>query len=307
MGFRIISPRRGQGLTGSFTDFSLLSIQPKENCIGFRHRYAKSQTQTRVDQAVGVDVPQIRACRSLENIQCARNTCLGEIRVGGAEHQIAVVFAGVDFHRQIVARAKGVFLANPEAKNHILSRRKTSTQGNAAGRLFGHTEHQIHLVGVARNLHGFDIHRSEKAQTVHTVARQSDFVAVIPSGFKLAELATNHFVTGAVVARYQNAPHISTARRLSLQDKLDPVVLTVNFWLGIHTGESKAKLAEVLGEGFGGFSHGLGVVGFADGNFDQGFELVILVQEVTFQLHAGHHKTFALGDVDGDGHFTLVR
>ena len=229
-----------------------------------------------------------------------------EIGVRRAQHQVAVVLAGVDFNSQIVARTKGVLLADAKAQSHFFSRRKTRTQRDAARWLFGHGEHQIDLIGGARDFDGFHVHVSEKTQTVNPVTRQADLVTVVPSRFVLTELATDHFVAGAVVARDQDAPDVSTARRFSLQHKLNTVVLTVNFWLGLHLGKSKTKFAEVIGEGLGGLGHGFGVVGLAHSDLDQRLEFIVLVEVVAFELHTRDHKTLTLGHVDRDGHFLFV-
>ena len=242
----------------------------------------------------------------MEHIQRSGNARGREIRIGGAQHQISVELAGVDFHGQVVAGAKSIFLTQTKAQHHLFSRGKTSPQRDTARRLFSHRDHQIHLVQNARDLNGLQVHAGEETQAVDAVAGQANFVAVVPGRLELAELAADHFIPGAVVARHNDAANIGTARRLSHQHKLNAVVLTVYFGFDVDFGKSKAELAKIIGEGFGGFGHCFGVVGLANPDRDQGFEFIILAQVIALQLNARNHKALALGQVDRDAHVLLV-
>jgi hypothetical protein len=68
----------------------------------------------------------------------------------------------------------------------------------------------------------------EEAQAVDAVARQLDLVGVVPARLELAELAADHFVAGAVVARDVDAAHVGAARRLGRQHEGHAVVGAVD-------------------------------------------------------------------------------
>jgi hypothetical protein len=63
---------------------------------------------------------------------------------------------------------------------------------------------------------------------------------------------------------------------------------------------TSGRVAEVVGERLGGFSHLFGVVRLARADGDQRLEFVFLAQVVAFELHAGDHVALALRHVDGD-------
>jgi hypothetical protein len=55
---------------------------------------------------------------------------------------------------------------------------------------------------------------------------------------------------------------------------------------GLDLGKGITEVAEVVGEGLGGFGHVVGVVGLTGLDGHQRLELVVLVQVVAFQLDA---------------------
>ena len=120
-------------------------------------------------------------------IQGARNAVLGEVRVGRAQHQGAVVFAGVDVDAQVVARAEYVFLLDTKREGYLLGAGETRTQGQTACGFFDHGDHQVHLVRRASHFLDFHIHIGEITQAVHAVAGQLDLVTVVPRRLQLAE------------------------------------------------------------------------------------------------------------------------
>ncbi len=86
----------------------------------------------------------------------------------------------------------------------------------------------------------------------------------------------------------------------------DAIVLPVDFRLGFDFCKRKAKLAELIGEGFGGRRHVVGVVNLPRFDGHQGLELVVLVEIVAFQPNGGNGKSLALEDVDGHRQVLLV-
>ena len=197
-------------------------------------------------------------------------------------------------------------MLDTESQGDFFSARETRTQRDRPGRFLLHADDQIHLVRGSWHFLGIHPDFREKAQTVHSITRKLDLVAVVPRGLKLAEFAANHFVAGAIVARHLNASHIRTARRFGTQHKSDTIVFTIDFRHCFDTRKSEAKLAEVVRESLRGFCHQIGVVRLTRANFHQGLELVLALKVVAFQLHARDHEFFTFVDVDHQGDFLLV-
>ena len=57
----------------------------------------------------------------MKNIDGSRNSLRREVRIGSANDNGSVVFAGIDFGGQVVARSKSIFLANAKAQGHFFS------------------------------------------------------------------------------------------------------------------------------------------------------------------------------------------
>ena len=240
-------------------------------------------------------------------VDAARNAVLREVRVDGAEHQHAVELAGVDFHAQVVARAEGVLLLDAEVHRELLGTGEARADLDAAGGLFGHREVEVHLVGRAGHIDGFDVDFGEIAQAVDAVTREADLAPVVPGGFVLPELAADDFVARAVVAADVDAAHINPARGVGHQGKRHAPSGAVDLGPCFHPGEGEAEIAKALGEGLGGFGHVVGVVGLAGLDGDELLELVLAVEVVARELHPRDDELLAFGDVDGDGDGLLVR
>ena len=109
----------------------------------------------------------------------------------------------------------------------------------------------------------------EVAQAVNPVARQFDFVTVIPGRLKLPKLTANDHITGSAVAGDVDFSDIGTAGGVCLQDQRYPVIGPVNFRTRINPGKSKAKIAKIVDKSLGGFGHFVGVVGLTRADRDQ--------------------------------------
>ena len=201
----------GGGDIGTCLDLGLFKTTTKEDRVRLAERDTKAHRRTRGHQLVVTALVFVRLVGAVVQIHRARNAVLGEIGVGGAEHQGTAVLAGVDVDTQVVARAKEVFLLDTERQRDLFGTGETCAQLQRTGGLLGHIDHEIHLVWRARYILGLHIHFGEKAQTVHAVAGQANALTVIPGCFILAEFTTNHFITRAVVAAHVDLAHIGTA------------------------------------------------------------------------------------------------
>ncbi len=154
---------------------------------------------------------------------------------------------------------------------------------------------------------GVDFHIFEVTQTVHTVTRQTNLLAVVPRGFCLAEFAAHDLVTGAIVTHNVDAANIRSTRGVCHQHQLHTVRGPVNFRANFCPCECKTEIAKIFIEGLGRTCHFVSVVGLTRLDFNQRLELIVFAEVIAFHGHFGHHKTIAFCDVDGDADILLVR
>ena len=203
----------GAGDVGAGLDARTLARHAKVHGVQLGEGHTKLHAAAGGDQLVVATLILVRLDRLVEQVIGARHAARGEVRVGGAQHQCAVELAGVDFGRQVVARAKHVFLADREVEGQLFSRGEARTNRHAAGGLFLDDHVHVDLIGCARHFHGFQRDVSEVAQAIHAVARELHLLAVVPRRLHLAELAAHDFVARAGVALNVDLAHIGAARR----------------------------------------------------------------------------------------------
>ena len=95
-----------------------------------------------------------------------------------------------------------------------------------------------------------------------------------------------------------DAAHIGTARRLSLQHKLDEILLTINLGHSLYTRKGKTKITEVIRKCLGRFCHLVCVVRLTRANLHQRLEFFFTPQIVAIQLHTRDDKLVPFMDID---------
>ena len=300
----VVEPGQGQPHRGA--EFGALPADPQEHGVVFRERHAEAHRRARGLQLVAVAQVVDRATGAVEGVDRQRDAVHGPVGIDRADHQRAVVLAGVHLDAQAVARAEGVVLLDRCVEGQLLGAGVARPEGQVAGRLLGDVDDQVHLVRGAGHLVGLDLDILEVAQPVDAFLRELDQPAVVPGRFELAELPADDLVPGARVARHVDAAHISPALRLGGQHHGHLAGGAVDLGPGLDAREGITIQAEQVLEAARRCGDGVAAVGLAGPQQHEGTELFFLAQVVAFQAHAGDGVGLAFLDRDGDRDRLLV-
>ena len=282
-------------------------LRTQEHTIGFRNRNTPAHgcTARFINHVSNVLFFQVDFANV--EIQRTRDTFVGDVRFGQG-HGIGLIGVGiVDRHAKRLTRTKDIVLRETGRQNQTVRRRETGTQGKATRRAFKHIHFQVHLVTRTRNRLVFNRHVIEVTQTVNTVTRNLDLIAVEPSGFVLTHFTTDHFVLRLRVTRNVHLANISTTTRVNGEDYLH-VVATI----GRHrrrTSRSKGitQARELIHDGVRCIVDGFSVIRFTEFNFHQRLQFVFETQEVTGQTHIRQAILFAFRNVNRNKDVFLIR
>ena len=163
------------------------------------------------------------------------------------------------------------------------------------------------MIRCVSHLNGFNAHFFEVTQAVDPATRQPDFFTVVPGSFKLAKFSADHLVTRPLIASDVDTANKSPSAGISLDRDVDAVVAAVHRGFGLRSSKSEAEVRKIIRERFGGLRYLIGVIGLTRLDLDKRLEFVLLLQIIAHHRDLGDNKAFALGDIDGDHNFLLVR
>ena len=139
----------------------------------------------------------------------------------------------IDIDRHRIACAENIVLREACRQNDAFRRGVAGAERNGASRTLLHIHFKVDLIARARHRLRFCSHTLEVAETVNTVARELDFVAVEPGGFVLTDFTADDFVMRAVVAGDIHAADISAASRIDRINDIDRTVFRIGNRIGV--------------------------------------------------------------------------
>ena len=135
----------------------------------------------------------------VEQVEARGEVAIEEIGFGEAEIDLGALKASGEAKPDILAFAHQVALGDADVADDAFARGVTGTEGQLAGRLLYHLDHDDDPVGRAAGL-GLDLDGLEKAERAQSLARRLDQQAVKGVAFGQAKLAPDDVVLGAEIA-----------------------------------------------------------------------------------------------------------
>ena len=287
-------------------NFCRFHPKTEKHLVGFGKRHAKHSRRLLTDDLVIPTLFIIGTLCFVRQIVSARHPILREIWVGVRDGQLAVVIRRVDVKAEVVARTKHVFLLNASHQRQFFGLRIASTNRQVARRTFHHFQNQINLIGVGRNFFGLYRYLGEVAQTVNTVTRQLDELAIVPSRLHLTEFTANDFITRAIVAFNFYASHIDALLRIGLKHHFNCAQIAVNTRLCLDTSKGIAIFSKPILESLNCGCDIVNVVSTTRLDLNQGLKISVASQIFASQFDTTDRIPLPFGDVDRDGHVGLV-
>ena len=127
----------------------------------------------------------------VEEVEARGEVAVEKIGLGKAEIHLGALKAAGEAEPDILAFAHQVALGDADVADDAFARGVAGTEGQLAGRLLDHLDHDDDAVGRAAGL-GLDLHGLEKAERAQSLARRLDQQTIEGVAFGQAELAPDH-------------------------------------------------------------------------------------------------------------------
>ena len=277
-----------------------LEVDAEIDAAHLRHRVAELDAAAERIGGVRSDGEARGVGLALVDVEALAHAVDRVVRVEVGERIDLVHRAAVDVERQELAGAEDVRLRERGRQSELFHAREADAEKQCPRGPLLHRIDDVHLVGVALDRHGLDVHFAEVLRAVDAPARELDLRGVVVGALELAHLAPYHLVARLGIAGDVDAAHVHPPARIDDDVERHRALFLVHLGDGVGVGERVAFVAQPVGDRLGARRQLLARKDVAGLELHQLLDLRPRHDQVARHLDLGHRVLLALDHVHRD-------